>query len=324
MLLDALLFIAGIGVLYVGAEALVNGAAGLALRYGIRPLVVGLTVVALGTSMPEFVVNVFAALSGEEGIALGNIIGSNIANIALILGISALVWPLSVSPALLRKEYPMMLAAMVLFWLLALDGTISHLDGLMLVGGLAAFLTFVVYDARRMSRRSGLDTDIEGVPGEVDPKAAQASPWRKAAYLVGGGIVLSVGARMMIMSAVNIAATVGISEVVVGLTVVAIGTSLPELAASVVSAKNGEAELSVGNAMGSNLLNVLFVVGLVALMRPLHVSSESLWLHFPVMLGFTALFLPLAYTQRCITRTEGGVLVAGFLGYMLYLVMPYM
>ncbi len=323
MLFDVLLFIAGIGVLYVGAEALVKGAAGLALRYGIRPLVVGLTVVALGTSMPEFVVNVFAALSGEEGIALGNIIGSNIANIALILGISALLWPLSVSPSMLRKEYPMMLSAMMLFWALALDGQISQVDGLVLVAGLAVFLTFVVYDARRMSRRAGLESDLGGVPAEVDPDAAKARPWKKAAYLIGGIVVLSIGARMMVMSAVDIAAFFGISEVVVGLTVVAIGTSLPELAASVVSAKNGEAELSVGNAMGSNLLNVLFVVGFVSLMRPLNVSSESLWIHFPVMIGFTALFLPLAYTQHCVTRMEGGVLVAGFLGYMLYLVMPY-
>lgn len=318
MLIQTALFLIGIGVLYMGAESLVKGAASLALRFGIRPLVVGLTVVALGTSMPEFVINFFAALSGEPDIALGNIIGSNIANIALILGISALILPLRVSRAMLRKEYPMMMLAMGLFWLLASDGTISQLDGLILVIVLIVFLVYIVIDARRYSR----DAALEGV-SEVDKEDLKAPLWKKVLYLVMGIVLVSIGARLMVLSAINIAEFLGVPQVVIGLTIVAIGTSLPELAASVVSAMKDETELSVGNALGSNILNVLFVVGLVALIHPLEVSSASLNIHFPVMMGFCILFFPLAWTQRRITRVEGGILLLGFLGYMTYLILPY-
>lgn len=318
MLWQLLIFAVGLGLLYLGAEWLIRGAASLALRYGIRRLVVGITVVALGTSMPEFVVNFLAALSNEDGLALGNVIGSNICNIALILGTSALILPLVVSPNTLRKEYSIMMIVMVLFYLMALDGVISQLDGLMLVSGLVAFMVFLVIDCKRHAQQ----INTEELP-DFERKDLSASVWKKATLLIGGMIFLTVGARLMVGSATSIATWLGISSVVIGLTVVAIGTSLPELAASLVSAFKNDPDMSMGNVLGSNLLNVLFVIGLVSLVHPLTVEPESITVHFPIMLGFGALLLPLAWTSYRITRLEGGVLLTGFVGYLVYLVFPY-
>lgn len=319
MLLQFVIFLAGLGVLYLGAEWLVRGAATIALRYGIRPLVVGATVVALGTSMPEFVVNFFAALTGEDSLALGNIVGSNICNIALILGASALVVPLGVAPGTLKKEYSIMMAVMVLFFVLALDGVIGKIDGVILTSCLACFFGFLVLDARRHARRSVVkDLHVVDEP-DLDP----LTTWRKVLLLVGGTLFLAVGARLMVYAAVNIARYFEIDPVVIGLTIVAIGTSLPELAASIVSALRNEVDISVGNILGSNLLNVLFVVGLVSLMQPLTVEREALTIHFPVMLGFGFVLLPIAWTHYSISRPEGAFLLASFLAYITYLLLPY-
>jgi cation:H+ antiporter len=325
MLYDLVIFLVGLVVLYYGAEWLIDAAAQMALDYGIRPIVVGLTVVALGTSMPEFVINVFAAVEGRHDLALGNIIGSNISNIALILGSCALVFPLVVTPQMLRKEYPMMLGAMVLFYVVALDGLISQLDGGLLVTSLVGVLAFLFYDARR--EKEGLVEDLDEAPAVPPVPEADPEPrWKKTLRLVGGVAFLAGGARMMVYGAVNIAETLGVQEMVIALTIVAIGTSLPELAASMVGALKDEADLSVGNVMGSNLLNVLFVVGFVALVSPLEVNeaeSQALSLHFPIMMAFCLVLLPIAWTQHRISRLEGGALVAGFLGYVVYLILPY-
>ncbi len=318
MLWQLLIFAVGLGALYLGAEWLVRGAASLALQYGLRRMVVGITVVALGTSMPEFVVNFFAALSHEDSIALGNIVGSNICNIALILGASALILPMAVAPGTLRKEYPIMMLVMGLFYLIALDGVISQLDGLLLIAGLAAFLIFVVIDCRRHARRVRVDEITE-----IEKHDISSPTWKKVLFVLGGIVLLALGARLMVHAAVNFADWLGVSPVVIGLTVVAIGTSLPELAASLVSALKKDPDMSMGNVLGSNLLNVLFVVGLVSLIRPLQVETEAIQVHFPVMLGFGVLLLPLAWTSFRITRLEGGVLLAAFMGYLVYLVMPY-
>lgn len=319
MLLQLAIFSAGLAVLYFGAENLVHGATRLALRYGIRPLVVGLTVVALSTSMPEFVVNVFASLADEPDLALGNIVGSNISNIALILGACALLAPLKVDRQMLRREYPMMLGAMLLFWALAADGRIGTSDGFLLVGCLVAFMAFIVYDARRRPKDAApieeLEVDEASAPDEERPA------WRDLVAVLIGAAMLAGGARLMVMSAVAVAQHLGISEVVIGLTVVAIGTSLPELAASVVGTMRDEADLSLGNVLGSNILNVLFVVGFVAVIKPLPVAPVSLEIHFPVMIAFTLVLFPLAWTQHRITRLEGSTLLTGFAAYMLYLVL---
>lgn len=323
MLFQVFLFTLGLGALYLGADWLIRGATSLAFRFGLRRMVVGLTVVALGTSMPEFLVNVIAALWGDHGLALGNIVGSNIANIALILGMSALIYPLAVRPLTLRKEYPLMMIVLAAFYAMAWDGRIGRLDGLLLVIGLIGFMVYVVVDARtEASRTAALEERAEAENG---PQPVEILPmWKKLMYLSGGVLALSLGARLMVMAAINIAEALQINHVVIGLTVVAIGTSLPELAASVISAVRREPDLSVGNILGSNLLNVLFVVGLVAVIRPLSVEPEALSIHFPVMMAFGLVLLPIAWTGYRISRLEGLVLLAGFAGYMAYLALPYL
>lgn len=318
MFWQIVIFLIGLAILYLGAEWLIKAASQMALHYGIRPLVVGITIVALGTSLPEFFINFFAALTGEHDLALGNIIGSNICNIALILGTSALVFPLTVQPQMLFKEYPLMMGAMVLFYGMAFDGMISQLDGLIMVISLLGVMTFLFIDAKRHPHNPMLEETPD--PEDADDLR---SPWMKALYTVAGMAFLAGGAHLMVRGAVNIANFMGIDHVVVGLTIVAIGTSLPELAASMVGAVKQEADLSVGNVLGSNILNVLFVVGAISILSPLSVEARSLNVHFPVMLGFSALVLPLAWTQYCITRWEGVLLLMGFLGYMTYLVLPY-
>lgn len=319
MLLYILLFLLGLLILYFGAEGLVQGASSIALQYGIRPVVVGLTVVALGTSMPEFIVNFIAIFSDESSLALGNIIGSNISNVALILGTSALILPLTVSPQILRREYPVMFGVMVLFYLCALDGRIGWGDGLVMVLLLVALGAYLFYDAQRTSTAAILD-EVEGDLQAADP---DMSALYKTTY-VGGGIVgLAVGAHLMVDNAVSIADIMGIDHVIIGLTIVAIGTSLPELAASMVSAVKEESDMSVGNVMGSNLLNVLFVVGTLSMVEPIEVDQRSISLHFPVMLAICALLLPVTVVNYRISRIGGVILLGSFFGYMTYLVLPY-
>ena len=273
---------------------------------------VGLTVVALGTSLPEFMTNFIAALLGNDGLALGNIIGSNIANVGLILGTSAVLVPLAVAPTTLKREYPIMMGVMITFYLLALDGVIGRIDGVILILGLAGFLGYLLRDVRR--RGVGPD-EVIASPDLIMPT------WKKTLLLIGGIIALALGAHLMVSSAVAIADYFGIDPVIVGLTIVAVGTSLPELAASLVGVFRNETDLAVGNVIGSNLLNVLFVVGLVALVKPLQVEPEALTIHFPVMVGFGTLIL-LAWFGHRLTRAHGILMLIAFFGYMAYLVVP--
>ncbi len=320
MWLQGLLFLLGLVILYYGAEWLVKGASALALRLGIRPLVVGLTVVALGTSMPEFVVNFFAAFTNADDLALGNIVGSNIANIGLILGVSALVMPLSVAKSTLRREYPILLGVMTLFYLISLDGNIGRLDGLLLVGCLVGFLLFILHDARRTASQKAAQEALEDF---IEKPTAAQKPHRNVLLVVFGIVFLAVGAQLMVRAAITFAEAFGVNPIVIGLTVVAIGTSLPELAASVVGAMRGEDDLAFGNVVGSNLLNVMFVIGLLALVSPLTVPDDAIVIHFPVMLLFSVLVLPLARSGYRLSRIEGSVLLTGFLGYMVYVLLPF-
>lgn len=313
-----LIFLIGLGILYVGAEWLIKAATQTALHYGIRPIVVGLTIVALGTSLPEFFINFFAAFTGEHDLALGNIIGSNICNIALILGSSAMILPLTVQPQMLSKEYPLMMGAMGLFYVVALDGRIGQWDGVLMVISLLGVMVFLFIDAKRHPEPPLIDEAMDD-----DEDGELQALWEKVLYTIAGMVFLAGGAHLMVRGAVSIANIMGVDHVVIGLTIVAIGTSLPELAASMVGVIRQEADLSVGNVLGSNILNVLFVVGAIAIISPMEVQARSLGIHFPVMLGFGALVLPLAWTQYCITRWEGGLLFAGFLSYMTYLILPY-
>ena len=312
--LNLIIFSIGLVALYLGAKWLVTGSTSLALKLGLRPLLVGITIVALATSMPEFVVNLVAAVSGEDSLALGNIIGSNITNIGLILGVSALVVPLAVAPSTLRKEYPIMLVVMIAFFAVAYDGKISRMDGGLLTAGLFAFISYLVIDNRKSEKKQA-PVDSEDV-GKDSIQRMQT----RVFYILAGMLGLSVGARVMVYAATEIAVRLHIEPIIIGLTVVAIGTSLPELATSLACALNKQVDMSVGNVIGSNLLNVLFVVGLVALIRPLEVDSETISLHFPVMIAFCVILLPLAWINHKISRIQGSLLVIGFISYIGYLI----
>ncbi|MBO6576277.1 MAG: calcium/sodium antiporter [Rhodothermales bacterium] len=326
MLYLILLFILGLGALYLGADWLVRGASAIALRLGIRPMVIGLTIVAVGTSMPELLLNVVAVLDGQDALAIGNIVGSNIANIALILGITALLLPLTVEPEALKKEYPMMLGITLLFWFLASNGRIGRIDGIILVACLFAFMAYILIANRRSSAPPvdlPLEEEKEGAVGDTLIARLRSSTWGRVAYVVFGMVMLAIGADLLVDSAVGMADILGIHPGVIGLTALAVGTSLPELAASLVSALRGESDLSVGNVLGSNMLNIMFVVGLVALIQPMTIDPDALRLHFPIMVGFTLLLFPLAWTHQRINRYEGGLLLSGFVAYFAYLLVPY-
>ena len=318
MPLQLFLFALGLALVYFGAEWLLKGAVGLVHRYSVSPLIVGATVVALGTSLPEFVFNLFAAFANEDGLALGNIVGSNICNIALVLGASGLVFPLLTSRNVLTKGYPSMMLVLIVFYLVALDGIITRIDGMVLVALLIVFVFLIVRGNVYGGEKPASDVVLsEG----ADVPAPVRWKWL---LLFSGTLLLAGGAWLMMKSAVNIATMLGVSPVIIGLTAVAVGTSLPELATSIVGALKGEAELSVGNVLGSNILNVLFVVGPISLFRPLHVEANVLTVHFPVMLAFGLVLLPIVWVRRRIGRMEGVFLLTGFLAYLAYLVMPYL
>jgi len=333
MLTQLVVFILGLGILYLGADWLIEGASELAKKFGIRSLIIGLTIIALGTSLPEFLLNLFAVAAEEDGLAIGNIVGSNIANIALILGISAIVMPLSVDGAVLKKEYPIMLAATGLFYLMALDGVISRLDGAILVSGLIAFLVFVIWDASTGEDQT--DVTVEAPAPEEDPFGARSGikKWldherlgsaMRILLIIAGMGALAIGARLMVQSAITMAAMLNINPVIVGLSIVAIGTSLPELAASLMASVRHESDLSVGNILGSNLLNILFVVGVVALIEPMQVDSETLNFHMPVMIAFSLLLWPLTRRHQRLGRSGAFIFLSCFLGYLGWLLYPYL
>ncbi len=328
MVFQFILFVTGLVILYYGAEWLVKAASSIAYRFGIRPMVIGLTVVAMGTSMPEFVLSFFAVLVGEDALAIGNIIGSNIANIGLILGVSAVLMPLVVSSETLRKEYPLMLATSLLFYALASDGLISRTDGGILVFGLMALMIFLVIDGRRHIRENGgvvpqASTESTPETGASPLANGGLTGQKKILYLLGGMIGLTLGARLMVTSAVEIAHGLNIHPVVVGLTIVAIGTSLPELAACVVCAMKNETDMLIGNVLGSNMLNILFVVGMISMLRPMVVEPVSITQHFPVMIAFAFVLYPIARFRNSFSKVEGAFLLVAFCVYLGWLIYPY-
>ncbi|RME36604.1 MAG: sodium:calcium antiporter, partial [Deltaproteobacteria bacterium] len=299
MLLPALVFVAGLVLLYLGAEWLVAGSSRLALGFGVRPLVIGMTVVAFATSMPEMLVSLAAAFRDSPDLAAGNIVGSNIANIGLILGCAALLSPLSVTSATLRRELPFLTAVSVLFGLLCLDGTLGSGDGLVQLILLTGFLGYCLRDTRRQRRMENFEAVGAG-------RASRRG--RDLVRVVVGIAGLGVGAEMMVRSAVILARQFGVSELVIGISVVAVGTSLPELAASVVSAWKGEMDISIGNVIGSNIFNLLFVLGLCPLFHPLAIDPQLVRVQLPMMLGFTLLLWLLSLSGR-IGRRKGVLLL---------------
>jgi len=304
--------IGGLGFLYIGAEGLVRGSVALALRAGLTRLVVGLTIVAFGTSSPELVVSVGASLEGNSAIAMGNVIGSNICNIALILGLSALVRPVAVNVQVVRLQIPLMIAASCILGLFLLDGVLSRLNGLILVIGIVAYIAYSIYLARNdMSRENMGDVDV-GIP------VLRKNLLIEIIFVVGGLVLLAVGARLFVMGAVSMAGRLGISQAIIGLTIVALGTSLPELATSMVAAVKKEGDIAVGNVVGSNIFNILAILGLASLIRPVGLGGIGAFDVF-VMLGVSLLVLPLARSGFVLNRKEGFVLLLCYAGYILFL-----
>lgn len=302
---------AGLVLLFLGGEALVRGAGSLAARLRVSPLVVGLTVVAFGTSAPELAVSLEAATSGAGDIALGNIVGSNIANLGLILGVTAIVRPVTVQARLLRVDAPLMvLASLVLVWMLA-DGGVSGLEGGVLLAGLASYLVWTAVGARSESEevRSEFAGGLGASPRGVLPSLV----------LVAGGVAALVfGGRFLIDAAVAVASTVGVSQAVIGLSLVAVGTSLPEFATSVVAGLRGQGDIAVGNVIGSNMFNILGIVGVTALVTPVARGGVD-FMTLGVFVAVTFLVLPLLRTRMKLARREGVLLVLGYAVYLLWL-----
>lgn len=321
-MMAVLQLLGGFLVLVAGAEFLVRGASRIAVRLGIAPLVVGLTVVAFGTSAPEMAVSVKSALAGESGaaVAIGNVVGSNIANVLLILGVSALFAPLIVEIRLVRVEVPLMIGASLLVLGLSLDGDLGRIDGAILFGAIVLY----VGGAIRMVKRSPADApEHSDEPVSAVPATGrQGVAWNAFLFLLGlGGLVL--GADLLVDGAVSLALSLGVSELVIGLTIVAIGTSLPELATSVLASLRGERDIAVGNVAGSNLFNLLAVLGLGGLVAPdgLAVSQAALRFDLPIMIATAVACLPVFLTGGRIQRWEGGVFVAFYAAYLVFLVL---
>jgi cation:H+ antiporter len=311
LLLDLFYVAIGLVLLVLGGDALVRGAVNLALRLGIPPLVVGLTVVAFGTSAPELLVSIKAVLDNVPGIALGNVVGSNIANILLVLGIPSVIATIHTSQLDVRRSYLTMLAATVLFITLALLGPITIWHALILLAGLTAMLIDSYLDGKR--KNGDAAEDLEG----ADP----SMPWWKIiGFLIAGLIALPFGADYLVMGAVAIARDFGVSETVIGLTLVAVGTSLPELATSIIAAFKKQAEVAMGNIIGSNVFNLLGIIGITGLVGKLPVPPEMLHYDLWIMLGASLLIIPFILFKRDITRLVGLGLIALYAAYTVSLV----
>ncbi len=318
MLTHLLMFVLGLTVLVVGADVMVRGASRLAVSFGISPLVVGLTVVAFGTSAPEMAVSVGATLAGNADLAIGNVVGSNIANVLLILGISALITPLLVAEQIIRQEVPIMIGASLLMVVMALDGHISRFEGALLFALVVAYTVFLI----RQSRRASKATEDE-FADEI-PTSNWDRHWSVQLALVAGGLALLVlGADWLVNAAVGVAKIFGVSDLVIGLTVVAVGTSMPEVATSIVAALRGQRDIAVGNVVGSNVFNIFAVIGATGLVSsagipvPEAARNFDLW----VMLAVAFACLPILITGREIARWEGGVFLAYYAAYTAYLVL---
>lgn len=305
-----LLIFAGIVLLYFGAEGLVRGSSNLALRMGIKPLVVGLTVVAFGTSAPELTVSLSASLQGAGVVAMGNVIGSNIFNIAVILALSAIINPLTIHINLLRRDIPIMIGITVVGFALVAFGAVPRAAGAGLLLMLGAYLFYTVWEARRETRAGEL-------PDEA-PETPQNHWALDVVFLVVGLGLLVWGANLFVKGAINVARDQGVSEAVIGLTIVAAGTSLPELATSIVAAFKRQTDIAVGNVVGSNIFNLLCILGATALVKPIPTDGISL-IDAGVMLFVSIILLPLAFTQKTVSRWEGALLFVIYGGYLWWL-----
>lgn len=317
-----LLMIGGLITLVAGAELLVRGASRLAAALGVSPLIIGLTIVAFGTSSPELAVSVQSALSGQADVAVGNVVGSNIFNVLFILGLSALITPLVVAQQLVRIDVPLMIVVSLAVWLFALNGYVERWEGALLFAGIVAYTAFLGIQSQR-ERNAAVLAEYEA---EYQPK--RPISWLQRlldAGMAGVGLALLVlGARWFVDGAVGAAEAMGVSELVIGLTIVAAGTSLPEVATSIVAALRGERDIAVGNVVGSNIFNILAVLGLTALVAPgsgVPVSTNALWLDMPFMIVVAVACLPIFFTGYLIARWEGLLFLGYYIVYTAFLIL---
>ncbi len=313
MLENLLLLLAGLAGLFYGGNWLVRGASNLAMSFGVSILIIALTFVAIGTSMPELLVSVQAALAGKSDLAIGNVLGSNIANIGLILGATGLIAPLSVKAVLLRREIPIMILFTVFTYILTLDGQIGRVDGLLLLFSFAGFNSMFYFLAKKEQDAGDhllADVDDEQITSKLGrPK--------EFLFLMLGIAALVVGSRLMVEGAVNIARLVGISELVIAITLVAFGTSLPELAASLSAAFHKKTDLAIGNIVGSNIANLLLILGVTSLLRPIAVSRAEVQFEFLVMIAFAVLLIPFVRHQE-FGRRQSAVFLGAYIAFIIY------
>ena len=312
-LMTVLLLLAGLVLLTFGADVLVKGASSLASSLGVSPLVIGLTVVAFGTSAPEMSVSVSSAFKGSADIAVGNVVGSNICNVLLILGLSAMAASLVVQKQLVRFDIPVMIYASFIVFLMSIDGQISRLDGLLLFAGIVAYTVFLILEARR-----------EGVANVGGEEVISTQPlWKNVLFITIGLLMLIVGSQWLVDGAVAIAKHFGLSEVVIGLTIVAVGTSLPELATSVMASLKGERDIAVGNILGSNIFNIGAVLGISGLVAPngLPVAQSLLMVDIPVMILVALVCLPIFLANYTVTRWDGLAFLVSYAAYLVYVIL---
>ncbi|WP_341230416.1 calcium/sodium antiporter [Nocardioides salarius] len=310
--MTVLLLVAGLVLLVVGGEVLVRGAGTIATSAGISPLVVGLTVVSFATSAPELAVTLQASAAGSPGLAVGNVVGSNVVNILLVLGVAGLILPLAVRAAVVRRDVPVLIGLTLLFWVMSLDGAVSTADGAVLVLLLAAYVVWTVVGSRR----------ADGEP--TAPEASQPGGLVASVVMVAVGVAMLVlGARALVSAATDIASALGLSDTVIGLTVVAIGTSLPELATSVLAALRGKVEMAVGNAIGSNIFNIGAVMGLTSVVADggVPVDAAAVAFDLPVMVAVAFVVLPIVVTGFTVARWEAGLFLAYYSAYVAYLLL---
>lgn len=307
MIFTIVLILAGGGLLYIGGNWLVSGSSSFALRRGVSKLIVGLTIVAFGTSAPELFISVVAAIEGSTSISIGNIIGSNIANIGLILGVAAIIYPPKVFSSTIRFQIPFAIFVTVLFILLTLNGNIGPIDSLILLSCFGLFTFFCLKSGR------------EVYDGDGDQAGLLPNKLHEIVYIVFGLIGLEVGSELFVKGAIRLAETIGVSEFMIGVSIVALGTSLPELATSVIAAAKRESEIVVGNIIGSCVFNILLVMGVVGLIKPIHTPSMSIVPDMGVMLFLTILLLPMFYTGRRLSRMEGTFLLVIYAAYIVFI-----
>ncbi|MCH2273804.1 calcium/sodium antiporter [Thalassospira sp.] len=305
--MEYLMLLAGLAGLFFGGEALVRGSVGIAQRLAMPPLLIGLTVVGFGTSTPELLVSVDAALRGVSDIALGNVVGSNIANILLIVGVSALVWPIRVSGDTLKRDTAVMMAAAIILVPIFAFGMMGRVAGGILFASLVAYLVFAYRQSRNAPNAPLADEGDLPVPAR--------GLWLSLIWVIGGLVALMFGARFMVDGAVTIARTFGVSEAFIGLTVVAVGTSLPELATSLIAALRKQSEIAIGNIVGSNIFNILGILGLTAIIAPIPVASRFLTFDLPIMIA-VSLVLTLLLRRQTIGRGIGIVMLLAYAGYV--------